>query len=46
MVKKNNNECCGNCRYYKFSTTYCHLMDDLVDPVECCGLFDMGVEIE
>ena len=31
-------ECCGNCRHYK--ETYCNLMDDLVQPLDNCGMFD------
>ena len=38
-----NKGCCGDCRHY--SEAYCHLMDDLVEPLDCCGMFD-GVEIE
>lgn len=30
-------ECCGNCQYYR--EAYCSLMDDLVEPVDNCGLF-------
>ena len=33
-------ECCGNCRHYK--ETYCNLMDDLVNELDNCGMFDEG----
>lgn len=31
-------ECCGNCRH--FQESYCHLIDDLVEPLDNCGMFD------
>ena len=31
-------ECCGNCRHYK--KEYCNLMDDLVNELDNCGMFD------
>ena len=33
-------ECCTNCKYYR--ENYCSLMDDLVEPCDCCGLCDTG----
>ena len=33
-------ECCANCKYYR--EAYCSLMDDLVEPCDCCGLCDDG----
>ena len=33
---------CGDCKYYKVGEAYCSLMDDLVEPLDCCGLFDDG----
>lgn len=33
-------ECCGNCRHY--TKHYCNLMDDLVEPLDNCGMFDNG----
>ena len=41
-------ECCGNCNYYKetyrkeYRESYCNLMDDLVNPLDNCGLFKRG----
>ena len=35
-------DCCGNCRHYK--EAYCNLMDDLVEPLDNCGMFDDGDE--
>ena len=37
-------KCCGNCRHYKFNEHYCHLMDDLTEPADNCGLFKEGIE--
>ena len=31
-------ECCEYCKHY--SEAYCSLMDDLVEPLDGCGLFD------
>ena len=31
-------ECCGNCRHYQ--DNYCNLMDDLVQQLDNCGMFD------
>ena len=33
-------ECCGNCRHYE--ETYCHLMDELVESADHCGMCDTG----
>lgn len=33
-------ECCAECKYYK--EAYCNLMDDLVEPLDNCGMFDDG----
>ena len=35
---KKSSECCGNCRHYQ--EAYCNLMDDLVEPLDNCGMFD------
>ena len=34
-----NKGCCGNCYYYVIGEAYCHLMDDLTEPEDNCGLF-------
>ena len=31
-------ECCGNCKHYK--EAYCNLMDDLVEPLDNCGMYN------
>ena len=31
-------ECCGNCKHYQ--DNYCNLMDDLVQQLDNCGMFD------
>ena len=36
MIK--TNECCGNCRHYR--EVYCNLMDDLVNELDNCGMYD------
>ena len=36
------NECCANCNHY--SEAYCSLMDDLVNPLDNCGMFNCGDE--
>ena len=35
-------EKCGNCRHYR--EAYCNLMDELVEPLDNCGMFDNGDE--
>ena len=35
-------ECCGNCRHYR--EAYCCLMDDLVNHLDNCGMFNCGDE--
>lgn len=32
--------CCGECKHY--NEKYCSLMDELVEPCDCCGLCDTG----
>ena len=39
---KKSSECCGNCRHYQ--EAYCNLMDDLVEPLDNCGMFDGDAE--
>ena len=36
MNKADNH--CGNCRHYR--EAYCYLMDELVEPLDCCGMYD------
>jgi len=36
-------ECCANCKHYR-KPKYCNLMDELVDPLDCCGLCDGVIE--
>ena len=31
---------CDNCRHYE--EEYCHLMDELVKPLDNCGMYDEG----
>jgi len=33
-------ECCGNCKYYR--EAYCYLIDDLVEALDNCGMYDDG----
>ena len=33
---------CGDCRHYQLGEAYCHLMDELVESCDCCGMFDGG----
>ena len=33
-------ECCEYCKHYR--KEYCNLMDDLVEPLDNCGMFDNG----
>ena len=40
MRRKTMIECCAECKYYK--EAYCNLMDDLVEPLDNCGMFDNG----
>ena len=32
--------CCSKCKHY--NENYCSLMDELVEPCDCCGLCDDG----
>lgn len=41
-AKRMNEKCCGNCRHYQ--EAYCNLMDELVEPLDQCGLYDGGEE--
>ena len=34
-----NNDCCGKCKHYQ-CPEYCILMDEIVKPVDCCGMCD------
>ena len=38
--KMNKENCCGNCKHYQ--EAYCNLMDELVEPLDNCGMFDGG----
>ena len=38
---KKNDECCATCRHY---TTYCNLMDEIVQPADNCGMYDRRKE--
>ena len=35
-------ECCSNCRHYQ--EAYCNLMDDIVNELDNCGMYDGGEE--
>ena len=39
-AKMNKENCCGNCKHY--TEAYCNLMDELVEPLDNCGMFDGG----
>ena len=41
-AKMNKEKVCGNCRHYQ--EAYCNLMDELVAPLDQCGLYDGGEE--
>jgi len=32
-------ECCEYCKHYS-KTNYCNLMDELVEPLDNCGMFN------
>ena len=42
------NECCANCKHYTetyrraYRESYCSIIDDLVNPLDNCGMFNCG----
>ena len=43
-VTVKNEEYCGNCKHYQ--EAYCNLMDELVEPLDHCGMCDTGSDNE
>lgn len=36
--------CCGNCKH--FQESYCNLIDDLVNPLDNCGMCDIREDLK